>query len=638
MATRRRTRAASVAAPAAASAPVHYEVDLSDRNGHHFDVTLTLAAPQAMQLVSLPVWIPGSYLVREFSRHLSGLVATQAGRACTVQQIDKCRWQVHCAGPEAGALQLRYRVYAFDRSVRTAWLDSQRGFFNGTSVCLSCAGHEAGPHGLTLAGLPAGWDVASGLAGDLAGGWQAPDYATLIDHPFELGAFWRGSFEAGGVSHEFVVAGVPPGFDGERLLADTQRICEAQIRFWHGEPGDAGQTRPGFDRYVFMLSAVDDGYGGLEHRNSTALICNRRDLPRRPVAPPPDGRPAAASDGYVTLLGLISHEYFHTWNVKRLCPAEFAPHDLSGEHYTELLWFFEGFTSYYDDLFLVRSGLIDAARYLKLLAKTANQVLGSPGRAVQSVAQASFDAWIKYYRPDENSANATVSYYTKGALVALALDLTLRSEGRGTLDAVMQRLWREACARSVAAGSAPEQGGPISEAHIAAALQAVGRRDFAPELAVWVHGTGDLPLERLLASAAVGWSREAPTLAQRLGARTSDGPGGPTVQAVMRGGVAERAGLAAGDELLALDGWRLGKIDDLTLYGAFDTPVDPAGTRALPLLVSRDRRVLALELPVGAASAVSAAGVEGAVALAVQPKAGAAERRRREAWLGTPPA
>jgi len=627
MATRRRNRAETPAA----TAPVHYRVDLSDRHGHHFDVTLTLAAPQPRQIVSLPVWIPGSYLVREFSRHLSGLAATQAGQACSVQPLDKCRWQVDCAGPDAGALQLRYRVYALDRSVRTAWLDSQRGFFNGTSVCLSCAGHEDGLHTLTLAGLPDGWEVATGLAGDLAGGWQAADYATLIDHPFELGAFWRGTFEAGGVPHEFVVAGAPPGFDGERLLADTRRICEAQIRFWHGAPGDVGQTRAGFDRYVFMLNAVDDGYGGLEHRNSTALICNRRDLPRRPVAPPPDGRPAAASDGYVTLLGLISHEYFHTWNVKRLCPAEFAPHDLSGEHYTELLWFFEGFTSYYDDLFLLRTGLIDAPRYLKLLAKTTNQVLGSPGRAVQSVAQASFDAWIKYYRPDENSANATVSYYTKGALVALALDLTLRSEGRGTLDAVMQRLWREASARSVAAGGAPEQGGPISEAHIAAALQAVGRRDFAPELADWVHGKGELPLERLLASAAVGWSREAPTLAQRLGARTSDGPGGPTVQAVLRGGVAERAGLAAGDELLALDGWRLGKIDDLTLYGAFD----PAGTRALPLLVSRDRRVLALELPAGASSA---AGAEGAVVLSVQPKAGAAERRRREAWLGTPPA
>jgi predicted metalloprotease with PDZ domain len=279
-----------------------------------------------------------------------------------------------------------------------------------------------------------------------------------------------------------------------------------------------------------------------------------------------------------------------------------------------------------------QGGPIDEARYLKLLAKTINQVLGSPGRAVQSVAEASFDAWTKYYRPDENTANATISYYTKGALVALALDLTLRSEGTGvgecTLDAVMRGLWQRACARSEAAGAAAGQGGPIDEADIAALLRQVGGRDFAPELAAWVHGTGDLPLERLLAAVALRWSREAPTLAQKLGARSSDGPGGPTVQSVLRGGWAERVGLAAGDELLALDGWRLGKIDDLMLYGAFDA----SGTRALPLLVARDRRLLTLDCPAGAPA------VEGAVTLAPQPEPAADARQRREAWLAPIPA
>ncbi|GAB1381983.1 hypothetical protein MASR1M50_03020 [Burkholderiales bacterium] len=228
------------------------------------------------------------------------------------------------------------------------------------------------------------------------GRYRADDYDELVDHPVELGTFWSGHFKAGGVPHRFVVAGAPAAFDGERLLRDTQKICETAIRLWHGAKA------PPHRRYLFMLNAVGDGYGGLEHRASTALICGRHELPRH-------DSPASAAqvgDGYVTLLGLISHEYFHAWNVKRLKPAEFAPYDFTRENYTRLLWFFEGFTSYYDDLLLRRAGLLDDAAYLKLLTKTINQVQQAPGRHVQSVAQASFDAWVRYYRPDENTPTA----------------------------------------------------------------------------------------------------------------------------------------------------------------------------------------------------------------------------------------
>ncbi len=587
---------------------VQFRVDVGRLDDHHFDIAMELADAPARLTVSLPVWIPGSYLVREFSRHLSGLSAERDGRPARLTPLDKHRWAVEAPG--SGPLRLRYRVYAFDNSVRSAWLDRQRGFFNGSSLFLSAEGFEEREQQVRLDGLPSGWEVATGLPGTVDGGWCAPNYDNLIDHPFELGPFWRGRFEACGVSHEFVVAGAPPGFDGERLLADTRRICEAQLRFWHGEAPAC------FDRYVFLLNAVDDGYGGLEHRNSTALICNRRDLPRRIAAPANGSTPSAppASDGYVTLLGLISHEYFHTWNVKRLKPAEFAPYRLDAEQYTELLWFFEGFTSYYDDLFLLRAGLVDEARYLKLLAKNLNQVLGSPGRAVQSVAEASFDAWIKYYRPDENSANATVSYYTKGSLVALALDLTLRGEDCGDLDAVMRRLWQVASERS---GSS---GGPITEADIAEALQAVAGRSLAPVLAAWVHGRNELPLQALLQRGGVRWNREAPTLAQRLGARLQEAPGGPKVQAVLDGGLAATLGLAAGDELLALGGWRLAKVDDLTLYGAFDAEQPQS------LLVSRDRRLLSLVLPAMAGT------VEGAVSLTVDPQPDPQALQRRARW------
>jgi len=287
-----------------------------------------------------------------------------------------------------------------------------------------------------------------------------------VDCPFELGPFWSGSFTACGIPHRFVVAGAPPSFDGAKLLADTQAICEAEIRFWHGQERSQKQSRSRktgegqspipFKHYVFMLNAVADGYGGLEHKNSTALICKRADLPRLPrttLAPTTHKQP----EGYTQLLGLISHEYFHTWNVKRLRPLELATYDYTQENYTELLWFFEGFTSYYDDLLLRRAGLIDNATYLKLLTKTVNGVAQTPGRLVQSVAQASFDAWVKYYRQDENTPNATVSYYTKGSLVGLCLDLSLRAEGKTSLDAVMRGLWARC------------QGGPMAEADLLAA-------------------------------------------------------------------------------------------------------------------------------------------------------------------------
>lgn len=574
---------------------ITYRIDVADAHAHLFRVTLTIAKPQLDQRLSLPVWIPGSYLVREFARHLSQLQAHQGGAEVPLVQVDKATWQADCSA--RGALRITYLVYAFDTSVRAAFLDSQRGFFNGTSLCLRVEGQEAKVHRLQLGTLPRGWQVATALRAVSANGagqgvYEAADYDELVDHPVELGRFWRGHFEAAGVPHEFVVAGALPDFDGERLLADTRRICEAQIAFWHGTPrrnakAGARGARTGkapFDRYVFLLNTAEDGHGGLEHRASTALLASRRDLPARPRgearatsgARAPTATAAETSDGYASLLGLISHEYFHTWNVKRLRPADFAQYDYTRENYTELLWFFEGFTSYYDDLFLLRSGLIDESRYLRLLGKTITSVQASPGRQVQSVAQSSFDAWVKYYRADENTPNATVSYYTKGSLVALALDLTLRSEG-ASLDAVMLALWK---------GSS---GGPISQADILAALQQVSGRSYARELAEWVHGTGELPLAPLLQHAGIDWQAQAATLAQRLGLRVNESAlTGIKVSHVLRGGAAERAGLAAGDELLAVGGWRVRRLDDAQR-------VMTAGS-AVEVLAARDQRVLTLTL------------------------------------------
>ncbi|MFN9727712.1 M61 family metallopeptidase [Acidovorax sp.] len=562
------------------TAAVRYRVEPADLHAHLFHITLTIPRPQEQQEVSLPVWIPGSYLVREFSKNLQDLQATQGRRRTPVTQLDKHRWLIRCNPGKP--LVLTYSVSAYDTSVRTAWLDASRGFFNGTSLCLRVEGCQQQPHSIEIASTPATaqWSVATGLGAiDVDqrgfGLYGAANYEELVDSPFELGIFWTGRFTAAGVSHRFVVAGAAPSFDGKRLLADTQKICETAIAFWNCK------ARPPFRSYVFMLNAVGDGYGGLEHRNSTALICGRRDLPRMGEK--------RASDGYTTLLGLISHEYFHTWNVKRLRPAEFASLDFGRENYTGQLWFFEGFTSYYDDLLLRRAGLIDDATYLKLLTKTINQVLQTPGRKVQTVAQASFDAWVKYYRQDENTPNTTVSYYTKGALVALCLDMALRSEGKATLDDVMRGLWQRC------------PGGLMNEDHLRAVLRELGGRSFDAEIEQWVHSTAELPLGDLLEKNGVRLKAESAQLAQRLGIRVQESHS-IQVKTVLRGGAAEKAGMAAGDEWLAVEcggsAWRVSKLDDVAFY---------SGTaKAVTAMVARDGCILRLALDMAVAGQAGA--------------------------------
>ena len=598
MPTFRTSRKPSSQASQATQAPVHYRIEAADPHARLFTVTLTVAHPQEQQELSLPVWIPGSYLVREFSKNLQRLSAQQ-GRRVPLLQLDKHRWRATCRTDRP--LVLTYEVCAYDSSVRTAWLDASRGFFNGTSVCLRVHGQEDAPHALEVASTAATahWSVATGLTPQSIdkrgfGVYAASHYDELVDCPVEMGTFWSGQFTACGVAHRFVVAGAAPSFDGKRLLADTQKICETAIRFWHGK------GKPPIKNYLFMLNAVHDGYGGLEHRNSTALICGRRDLPRTGEA--------RASDGYTTLLGLISHEYFHTWNVKRLRPAEFFRYDYSQENYTQLLWFFEGFTSYYDDLLLRRAGLIDDATYLKLLAKATNQVLQTPGRSVQTVAQASFDAWVKYYRQDENTPNATVSYYTKGSLVALCLDLTLRREGKTTLDDVMRALWKR-CA-----------GGPMTEADLRAELASLAGRSFDNELDQWVHSTAELPLAELLAAHGVALKPEQPQLAQRLGLRVTENHS-VQIKTVLRGGPAEKAGMAAGDEWLGLQvqgqGWRIARLEDVAFYAGAATQVTA--------VVARDGRLLQLPMALPAALAAVAPG-----------KSKPAGQRGRKATAATP--
>jgi predicted metalloprotease with PDZ domain len=555
---------------------IQHRVELFDINAHLFRVTLTIPKPALNQTLKLAAWIPGSYLVREFSKHVQELTAKQGSKKVTISQLDKNTW--HLKNAPDKPITVTYLVYAFDASVRTAFLDTTRGFFNGTSMFIRVLGQEDQPQQVVI-DLPATlakWRIATSLRKLKTNIYQADHYDELADSPFELGDFWEGKFTVHGIIHRFLVSGAAATFDGKRLLADTQKIVETELVFWHGKNGNPPEAL--LDKgYVFMLRAMDNGYGGLEHMNSTALIAKRSDLPRVGDESTPEG--------YTTLLGLISHEYFHTWNVKRLRPAGLVPYDYDRENYTELLWFFEGFTSYYDDLLLRRAGLINDEQYLGLVAKTINQVQQTPGRLVHPLASSSYEAWTKYYRMDENSVNSTVSYYTKGSLVALCLDLMLRGSG-SNLDQVMQSLWQKHAlpAKSNVAG--------VTEQDI---LEAMPDKASQQALLRWVHSTNELPLSKLLATAGVETVAAKAGLAQQLGLRV-DASNGIKVKQVLTGTLAHKAGFAASDEWLAIEvesktenqTWRISSLDDVLLHA-------PAG-KPITAWVARDKQMLKLAL------------------------------------------
>ena len=528
---------------------IRYTIVPKDLAGHLFAVTLTIAEPDPTgQVVALPAWIPGSYMIREFARHIVQIRASASGKKIAMKKIDKHTWQ---AAPCKGELVVSYDVYAWDLSVRAAHLDQSHAFFNGSSVFLAVLGQEAAPHQLDIL-QPSqaeckGWRVATALPELKArrygfGSYLAANYDELIDHPVELGKFALATFNAHGVPHDIVITGRVPNLDMKRLCDDLQKICASQIALFEPKSKRAPMTR-----YVFLTMAVGDGYGGLEHRASTALLCARADLPTIGQS--------ELSDGYRTFLGLCSHEYFHTWNVKRIKPDVFAPYRLSSETYTPLLWLFEGFTSYYDDLMLVRSGVIDQAAYFELVGKTINSVLRGSGRTKQSVAQSSFDAWTKYYRQDENSPNAIVSYYAKGSLVALTLDLTIRAEtvGKKSLDDVMRTLWQ----RYGRDFYASENGHGVTEEAVDALFDDVTGLSMRRLLDRAVRATADLPLAAVLAPFGIDMALKSAVTAVALGARTTRDGNDCKLANVYEKSAAHRAGMSAGDVLVALDGLRV---------------------------------------------------------------------------------
>ncbi|MBM4196707.1 MAG: M61 family metallopeptidase [Gammaproteobacteria bacterium] len=539
--------------PLAAEAAVEYHLRLHHPGARLLEVFCRIRRPDPSgQVLSLPVWIPGSYLIREFSRHIVAIEATSGGEPVALRKLDKASW---VASPVEGELLVRAEIYANDLSVRGAHFDTAGAFVNGSSVFLRVQGREREPCVVHLSPGSAegmsGWQVATsmrrltGTTWDF-GAFAAADYEELIDHPLLIGDLTIAEFEAEGTPHAVVIAGRHEA-DLGRLTADLARICGWQIGLF-GAPAPMA-------RYLFLVRLTGEGFGGLEHRASTALVCHRNDLPRAGL----QGLPRE----YRNFLGLASHEYFHVWNVKRIRPAEFSPYELGRETYTRQLWIFEGITSYYDDLALARSGIVSSETYLELLGRTLTLVYRTPGRRRQTLEDASFDAWIKYYRTDENTPNALVSYYSKGAMVALALDLEvrLRTEGRVTLDDIMRTLWASYGKelRGLSDGAFEELAAEVTGSDLAEFFRNHVRGTVDPPVGILLAQFG-VRLQLRAAESATDAGGNAGTRQNRprpwLGLRTRQVQGRTRVTHVLEGSPAQAAGLYADDEIVALNGLR----------------------------------------------------------------------------------
>ena len=533
---------------------IQYTIWPADLQAHRFKVKLHISNPDPEgQILQMPAWIPGSYLIRDFSKHIESIEAFVAGNTSQklhLERIHNDQWRLPKTN---GAVEILTTVYAFDSSVRAAYLDTERAFFNATSLCLAVQGQEHIPCSIAIikpeSAFADQWSVKTSLRAaktdsDGFGFYLAQNYDDLIDHPVAMGEFQIIHWLSSGTPHSMAIQGCLHPIDKARLEQDLQAICTSTIHLFEPKTKQAP-----FPNYLFLVNAVLNGYGGLEHRNSTALLCRRDQIPQ-------EG--ALFEEGaYREFLGLCSHEYFHAWLVKRIQPTVFQPYNLSQRNHTRLLWLFEGFTSYYDDLQLFRSKRIDLKTYLRLVAVNWNGILRGPGRKKQSLADSSFDAWTKYYQADENTPNAVVSYYGKGALLALGLDLQIRafSRNKKSLDDLMRLLWNT---HGVSMNG-------ISEDGLDTLLEKLLGDGFTK---IWhdmksryIFGIEDIPLQKWLNSKVVSVKPKSQTKLEKiklqLGMRHTDASGWLKVTHVLDGGAAQAAGIAAGDLLANINGQRV---------------------------------------------------------------------------------
>ncbi|TGE29962.1 M61 family peptidase [Hymenobacter metallicola] len=526
---------------------------------HYFEVEMALGGFNKQYTdVKMPVWAPGSYLVREFAKHVEGFEAKAGNETLRTEKITKNTWRVY--HPKSKDFTVRYRVYAFELSVRTSFLDAAHGYLNGTSVFMYPADGQQLPSTLTVQPAPGWTQVTTSLKPTgQPFTFRSANYDELADSPIEIGTHKVLSFDVNGTPHTIAMFG-NPSYDENRLLSDMKRTCEEAQRVVGQNP---------LDRYVFIIHNIDRGTGGLEHLFSTTLSVSRNAY--------------SSEAGWKGFLGLVAHEYFHLWNVKRIRPVALGPFNYDEENYTRMLWVSEGGTEYFSNLIVQRAGFVTPDGYLADLSNGIGRVENTPGNKLQSAAESSFDAWIKYYRPNENSVNTGISYYDKGEVIGAVLDLMIINETKGqkSLDDVMRYLYDRYY---------KQLGRGFTDDEYQDAVAKVAGRRFDDFFRKNVYGTETLPYATALGYAGLTLTTTPVTTDATLGANVSTAGGKFTVTSVLRNGSAWQGGLNVADEILAINGARLTDDPNKLLGGV------PAGTQ-VAMLVSRDGQLKEITFP-----------------------------------------
>ncbi|MFM8596520.1 MAG: M61 family metallopeptidase [Flavobacteriales bacterium] len=534
-----------------------YNLSMPQPNSHYFAVTIDVKGNNAeIQEFKMPVWTPGSYLVREFSKNLNQIKAiVPGGKELVVVKKSKNAWEVQCAGQEN--FTIFYEVYAFELSVRTPYLDNTHGFVAGAGVFMynESTKNQQGvlkvfPHQsfkkVSTALSPLDYKSEPGCQSFLF-----ENYDQLVDCPIEIGNQTEFDFMAAGVRHRVAMYG-EANYNVAQLQQDMAKVVQAATNVFGSNPNKD---------YLFIIHNVTDGQGGLEHKNSCVLSVDRWSY---------------AGSNYIGFINLVAHEYFHLWNVKRIRPIELGPFNYDQECYTSLLWVMEGITSYYDELLLRRSGFYTPEEFISKLQSQINYVEGTPGSRVQPVAHASFDAWIKAYRPNENSSNTTMTYYSRGAVLGAVLDAYLiqKSNKKKSLDGFMQLLYNK-YALGLQRG--------FTEAEFEQELSAYSGEDMHAFFTNYVNGTQIIPYQKYFEP--MGILVKDQTASQTNIGATFEGNEAVRVKMVRRGSAAEDAGLSVGDEVLVCNGYRINKP---MLEGMLNS-LSPG--ESMNLTVARDQKV-----------------------------------------------
>lgn len=505
---------------------INYQVAMSQPSSHLFEVTLQVSSWSNPILdLKFPVWTPGSYLVREYAKHLQDFSARSGNSALPWRKLAKNHWQIETKG--ASEIMVSYRVFANELTVRTNHLDASHGYFNPAALCFYIPGLEGEKISVRIVPPSPEWRVTTPLSKvpGQENTFEAADFDTLVDSPFEVGSHQLYEFEVLGKSHELAIWGQGNACP-DRMIPDIQKIIQVEAEMFGGLP---------YERYVFLLHLAAAGSGGLEHKDSCTLNYSRFGF--------------RARDKYDRFMQLVAHEFFHLWNVKRIRPKALEKFDYDGENYTPSLWFSEGTTSYYDLLIPLRSGIYDAKSFLHNLGKEITRFMNTPGRKVQPVSESSFDAWIKLYRRDANSDNSQISYYLKGELVSLLLDLLIRKNhaNKRSLNDVMRQMWEKFGKDEI--GFTPEE--------LQQVIESVADRDLSDFFASYVDGIDELPLDEYLRSFGLQLKSDAEDLPPFIGLTAKTQSGKENINFVEIGSPAQVAGIDAGDELLAINGLRV---------------------------------------------------------------------------------